>query len=239
MIARLVTLRNALTAFWVAAMLVAAPVPSGAQSATMDDFNRRLTGRVDDDTRRQVLGIAADAVARGLPADAIITKALHGASSRAAGPKIVRVVEQYRDRLDLARVSLGGRAESMELVAGAEALFMGVPGDILGQIRRSQPGGNVTIALAVTTDLVKQNVPVDVASRAVLALASGGLSDAQLIDVRKSIERDIELGTLPATATSLRVFGTADATSGSVSLRAGFRQNVAPVRAEPPALRRP
>lgn len=239
MIARLSFARTALTAFCVAVTLVAAPVPSVAQSAGMDDFNRRLTGRVDDATRQQVLAIAADAAARGLPAEAIVIKALHGASSRAPGAKIVRIVEQYRDRLDLARVSLGGRAESMELVAGAEALFMGVPGDILGHIRRSQPGSNVTVALAITTDLVKQNVPVDVASRAVLALASGGLSDAQLIDIRKSIERDIELGTLPATATSLRVFGTTDAASGTVSLRAGFRQNAAPVRPEPPTLRRP
>jgi hypothetical protein len=61
----------------------------------------------------------------------------------------------------------------------------------------------VTMALAVLADLVASGVPADSATAALLVLAPT-VRDADLVEFRRAVERDIALGAPPATATSVR-----------------------------------
>ncbi len=73
------------------------------------------------------------------------------------------------------------------------------------------------VPLAVLADLVASGVPVDSAAAAVLALA-GRARDADLIEFRRAVERDIALGAPPAAATAAAV------TAADVFVNAGARQ---------------
>jgi hypothetical protein len=66
------------------------------------------------------------------------------------------------------------------------------------------------MALSVFADLVASGVPADSAAAAVLALAPKA-RDADLVEFRRAVERDIALGAPPGTATSVRVNAGADA----------------------------
>ena len=63
------------------------------------------------------------------------------------------------------------------------------------------------MALAVLADLVAGGVPADSAAAALLVLAPTA-RDADLVEFRRAVERDIALGAPPAAATSVRVGAT-------------------------------
>ncbi|MGH7701440.1 MAG: hypothetical protein ACREMJ_13085, partial [Gemmatimonadales bacterium] len=62
---------------------------------------------------------------------------------------------------------------------------------------------SLTVPLAVLADLVARGVPPDTAAVAVLAMA--GAADDALIEFRRSVEHDIALGIVPATAAAYRL----------------------------------
>ncbi len=73
------------------------------------------------------------------------------------------------------------------------------------------------MALSVLADLVASGVPADSAAAAVLALAPKA-RDADLVEFRRAVERDIALGAPPGAATSVRLnAGALDITPGSYS----------------------
>ena len=74
--------------------------------------------------------------------------------------------------------------------------------------------------LAVLTDLVASGVPVDSAAAAVLALAASA-RDADLIDFRRAVERDIALGAAPTAATAAAAAGVFGA--NALDVNAGAR----------------
>ena len=120
--------------------------------------------------------------------------------------------------LDLARArdALGSTASPGELTAGAAALRAGASPTILTALRqtRREP---LIVPLAVLTDLVASGVPVDSAAAAVVALARRA-RDADLVEFRRAVERDIALGAPPAAATA------AAATAADLRVNAGARQ---------------
>jgi len=92
----------------------------------------------------------------------------------------------------------------------ADLVASGVPADsaaaavlVLAKLRdvRRPP---LTVALSVLADLVASGVPADSAAAAVLVLAPKA-RDADLVEFRRAVERDIALGAPPAAATSVRV----------------------------------
>src|SRR5205809_658121 len=83
-------------------------------------------------------------------------------------------------------------------------------------LRRSRRGP-LTGPLAVLADLVGSGVPVDSAAAAVLGLAARA-RDADLVEFRRAVGRDIALGAPPAAATA------APATAADVFVNAGARQ---------------
>jgi hypothetical protein len=162
--------------------------------------------RLDPETRALVVSVVDSARAAGLPSEPLIQRALEGATKGAAGTRIVAAVRRLATDLGAARSALGSRAATPELEAGVAALRAGATLDVLTKLRdaRRPP---LTMALAVLADLVASGVPVDSASAVVLALAPTA-RDAELIEFRKAVERDIALGAPPGASASVRALNT-------------------------------
>lgn len=169
--------------------------------------------RLDPETRASVIAIVDSARGVGLPPEPLIQRALEGATKGAAAPRIVAAVRRLAADLGTVRTVLGARAETPELEAAVSALRAGASVQILANLRERRRGP-LTMALAVLADLVAGGVPPDSAATAVLALAPKA-RDADLVEFRRAVERDIALGAPPAAAASTRVnAGARGATPG-------------------------
>jgi len=170
-----------------------------AQVAAQDPRLERL----DPDTRSAVVALMDSARGDGLPVEPLIQRALEGATKSAPGARIIAAVRRLTLDLGTARTALGTDASSPELEAGVAALRAGATPQILTQLRtvRRPP---LTMALSVLADLVASGVPADSAAAAVLTLAPKA-RDADLVEFRRAVERDIALGAPPGAASSVRV----------------------------------
>ncbi|HEY7194830.1 MAG TPA: hypothetical protein VH439_13905 [Gemmatimonadales bacterium] len=159
--------------------------------------------RLDPDTRAAVRAIVDSARGAGLPSEPLVQRALEGATKGATGPRIVAAVRRLSFDLGTARGALGTNASTPELEAGAAALRAGATPELLTHLRdlRKPP---LTMALSVLADLVASGVPPDSAAAAILVLAPKA-RDADLVEFRRAVERDIALGAPPGAATSVRV----------------------------------
>ncbi|HUF27086.1 MAG TPA: hypothetical protein VMM18_08925 [Gemmatimonadaceae bacterium] len=179
-----------------------APAAAGAQFT-------RLDGRVDEGTRSAIVAIADSATLAGLPAelaDKLVSRALLGASRGAAPGAIIDAVRSLAQRMGSAQQALGP-ARPVEIDAAAEALRVGVQPLTLSQLRSAQPRGAVDVALVVLVDLVQRGVPVDTASRLILALAETRVGDGVYHALREHVARDIGAGALPVVAAATRTRG--------------------------------
>ncbi len=193
----------------LAALLVGAP-------AAAQQVDPRLE-RLDAATRPVVAALIDSARTASLPTEPLVQRALEGATKGAAGDVIVAAVRRLAGDLERARDALGPTASPAELGAGAAALRAGASQATLAELRhaRRKP---LIVPLAVLADLVASGVPVDSAAAAVLSLA-GRARDADLVEFRRAVERDIALGAPPAAATA----AAATATAQSVDVNAGAR----------------
>lgn len=170
--------------------------------------------RLDPETRSLVVSVVDSARAVGLPGEPLIQRALEGVTKGAQGPRILAAVRRLATDLGTARGALGSGATTPELEAGVAALRAGAGPQVLTQLREARRPP-LTMALAVLADLVTSGVPVDSASAIVLAVAPTA-RDADLVEFRRAVERDISLGAPPGAAASVRALntgirGTADA----------------------------
>ena len=151
----------------------------------------------------------------GLPVEPLIQRALEGATKSAPGARIVAAVRRLALDLGAARTALGTDASSPELEAGVAALRAGATPQVLTQLRtvRRPP---LTMALSVLADLVASGVRADSAAAAVLTLAPKA-RDADLVEFRRAVERDIALGAPPGAASSVRVNAGANTMSDAGS----------------------
>jgi hypothetical protein len=159
--------------------------------------------RLDAETRTAVSAIVDSARATELPSEPLVQRALEGVTKGANGPRIVSAVRRLAGDLGTARTVLGSRAAASELEAGVAAMRAGASTQVLANLRSTRRG-SLTMALSVLADLVASGVPADSAAAAVLALAPNA-RDADLVDFRKAVERDIALGAPPAAAASVRI----------------------------------
>ncbi|MGH8622788.1 MAG: hypothetical protein ACRET3_11660 [Burkholderiales bacterium] len=177
-------------------MILTALVLVIAQNPALDPRYERL----DPDTRARVVAIVDSARGVGFPSEPLIQRALEGTTKNAAGDRIVAAVRRLVVDLGTARQALGSNATTAELEAGVAALRAGATPAILtrrSDVRRPP----ITMALAVLADLVASGVPADSAAAAILVLAPTA-RDADLVEFRRAVERDIALGASPAVATS-------------------------------------
>lgn len=186
-----------------------------AAAAPAQQIDPRLD-RLDGATRTAVATLVDSARAAALPTEPLIQRALEGATKRASGDVIVVAVRRLAADLARARDALGSTAAPAELTAGAAALRAGASPSILTELRRARRE-SLAVPLAVLADLVASGVPVDSAAAAVVALAARA-RDADLVEFRRAVERDIALGAPPAAATA------AAAAAASTTVNAGARQ---------------
>ena len=179
-------------------LLAGALVALGAGDLAAQDA--RLEARLDERTRTALLPVIDSARLAGLPVEPLVQKALEGASKRAAGDRIVLAVRRLAGQLGTARLALGGSAGEAELVAGASALQAGVRPDVLVALRTERRAAALTVPLGVMAELIARGVPADTAALAVTALAEAGVNDAQLVALRRDVERDIGVGAPPTSA---------------------------------------
>ena len=177
----------------IAALLIAIQIP--AQDPRL--------ARLDPDTRARVVALVDSARGLGLPAEPLVERALEGATKGAPSDRIVLAVRRLAADLGTARDALGTRSTPPELEAAVAALRAGASPQLLAKLRATRRPP-LTMALAVLADLVASGVPADSAAAAVLALAPNA-RDADLVEFRRAVERDIALGAPPSAATSIRV----------------------------------
>jgi len=194
----------------LAAMLVA------GRAVAQQQIDPRLE-RLDAATRPAVVALLDSARSALLPTEPLVQRALEGATKRASGELIVAAVRRLAAELEQARDALGSTTSPAELSAGAAALRAGASPTILADLRRTRREP-LTVPLAVLADLVASGVPVDSAAAAVLSLARRA-RDADLVEFRRAVERDIALGALPAAATA----AAASAAAQYLDMNAGAR----------------
>ena len=197
----------------VLALLATMLVAGRAAAQQLDPRLERLNAA----TRPAVAALVDSARAASLPTEPLVQRALEGATKRASGEVIVAAVRRLAVDLGRAREALGSTASPAELSAGAAALRAGASQTTLAELRhaRREP---LIVPLAVLADLVASGVPVDSAAAAVLSLAARA-RDADLLEFRRTVERDIALGAPPAAATA----AAATTTAQSLGVNAGAR----------------
>ena len=183
------------------ALLAALTLPAAAGATPIDP---RLTERLDPETAAAVGDLVEEARAKGLPADALVARALEGASRQAPGPRIVAALRNLTAALESSRAMLGNASTAAELVAGAAALAAGVPADTLARLRAARANASLVVPLVVLTDLVTRRVPIETAGAAVIAATRNRVRDAELMKLRQRIDQDIRGGASPGGATILR-----------------------------------
>src|SRR5438876_8492135 len=188
-----------------AAGALAAVLFATAAAQEPQHLNDPRLARLDTAARSMVAVAIDSARAAGLPTEPLVQRALEGATKDAPGTLIASAVQRLAADLGRARAVLGAGATPPELEAGAAALRAGAGPAVLAQLRRSRRQ-TITVPLAVLADLVASGVPVDSAAAAVLALAASA-RDADLIDLRRAVERDIALGAAPTPATAAAMAG--------------------------------
>jgi hypothetical protein len=188
------------TTLRTAALTAALATLVAAHAAAQDPRFERL----DTVARAAAAALVDSARQSGLPAEALIDRALEGAAKQAPAPRIIAALTTLLANLRGARAALGAAATTPELEAGASAIHLGVPPSALTRLRAIRSRQPLTIALSVMADLAARGVPPDSAAAAVLALAAS-LRDDQFLAFRRSVERDIELGAPPAAAASSSV----------------------------------
>ena len=191
--------------------------------------DNRLSTRLDSATAAVVSRLADSVQAAGLPSDPLIAVAFEGASRRAPSDRIVAAVRGYAAALGSARDNLGVAAVPDEIVSAAGVIVGGVAPTMLGEYRLARPSGRLTVPLVVLADLIARGVSADTAALALGAALRNGVSDDQLAEFRRRVERDIAAGARPATAMTIR----------RRDLPGVAMDGVKPARQTPPRFRRP
>ena len=191
----------------LAAMVLSPGATAAGAQGTATAAHRRLQQSLDPATYRSVNLVLDSARARGVPVEPLVNRALQATLHRTPGPRIRDAVSALAGRLAVAQAALGAASSDPEISAGANALAVGVPREILSQIRVLSPGRPVTVPLGVLTELVAREVAVARASQMVVALLRNGATPAQLVSLNDDVKHDVDAGIAPAAALDIRTRG--------------------------------
>lgn len=172
------------------------------QQQGSDSTRQQLQSRgLSADIAAQISVVARQTGERGLPARAIVDKAIEGIHKRVPPPRIVAAVRDLSARLERARNDLrsGGVAtpNGATITAAAEASAQGIArSDQVGIVRAAPSETSAASGLAVAAALVVQGLDPGTAARLVTTSYQNGRSAAQVLD-------------LPAAARALQARGVA------------------------------
>ena len=189
-------------------VLLAALVLASASAAPAFAQGTVVPGIADARARAAVEREIASAAAKGLPVRPLIAKAQEGVTKQAAGELIRVAVASQARRLEQARDLLAPSTSEAELVSGADALAVGVPGPMLKQIRAAYPvGQSVAMPLDVLTELVARGVPAKHALEQITQLMLRGATPTQIASLGASVQTDVAAGLAPDAALEVRARG--------------------------------
>lgn len=180
------------------------------------DVAARLEGRVAPDVQRAVLGVAADAAAKGLPVEPLVQKAIEGGAKGVPPDRIIAAVRAVAARLAEAARALRGadlRAPSGDVVeGGADALNAGLSAaQVTDLARASRPPYDPALTLRVAATLAALGVPPKQVLDLVSGVMSAGRGPTELLALPDQVEAGIARGATPAQAAA----GLARAAGGS------------------------
>src|ERR1051325_5415637 len=112
----------------------------------------------DREIAMQLQHIVADAQSRGLPTDPIVAKAARGVMMKVPPARVIAAAQAVAARLEQARAALAPSAVGADIMAGEDALSVGVSSDALRQVRAAGRGQSVAVPIGVLTQLVVNRV---------------------------------------------------------------------------------
>ena len=165
---------------------------------------RRLEAIPDARVRAAVAEVLRDAESRGLPLDPLVAKALEGVEKQAPPVRIEAAVRAMAARLASARSALAPHLSEAELTAGADALAVGIPADVLQRLRTLARRRSTAVPLGVLSQLVSRGVPAPQAASAVGELVTKRANDGQLLALGRAVQDDMASGVSATEALDLR-----------------------------------
>ncbi|MDZ7778426.1 MAG: hypothetical protein U5R14_00625 [Gemmatimonadota bacterium] len=174
--------------------LVAALLMPLSALAQQDPAERLLEG-LPEEVAADVMARIEAAPAQGLPSDALAHAALEGITKGRSGEEVLSAVELLVGDLGRARDALreSGRVTGDgEIEAAAAAMRMGVDGDVVSALARSQPSGrSLSVPLLVIGGLTERGLPSDRALTAVQGRLTAGAGDAGLLGDFPEVGREL------------------------------------------------
>ena len=167
-----------------------------APMAAQEDVGQRLRAALPAEGVAEVERIVAAAIEAGIPAAPLYDKALEGAAKRVPVAMILRALESYSGRLEQSMSLLGAEAANPAIVAGADALQRGVPGEALRSIGEAA-GERTPVALVVLGDLAESGIPTDGAVDVVREALSRNQEPDALLHVPAAVRRLLRDGVPP------------------------------------------
>ena len=192
--------RVLLAAVLLGAGLMSWPHPTQAQVRAEPV---ELEGITDQRTRAALLATVREAGEQGVPVELLHAKIREGIAKQSPPERIAEAVTQLAARLATARRALAPVRSTDEIAAGAGALQQGVPVAALRQLREVRPAQPLTVPLGVVTELVASGVSAPRATGRVRDLLKRGATNAQLVELSRSVQRDVAEGRVVSNALDL------------------------------------
>jgi len=181
-------------AFALAVFLTLGVTGLAAQESARSRAQRDLPAEVF----QAVAGMADEMATSGIPSEPLFNKALEGMAKRVPPARLLPAVRAYAGRLGQARGALGPTASIPLLVAGADAIQRGVPGETLRQLPSDRPRSPV--AILVLAELLESGVPTDRALAVMRQAMEQRTRDGGLLDIPVRLRRLIRDGVPPPEA---------------------------------------
>ena len=191
-------MRRTMTTVMVAATLLVIPATAVAQ----DDVISRLREVLPADVRDRVIARVEEALAHGLPGQAIANLALEGVAKGRSGAEVLAAAEALAGDLSVARDAVaqhGHQAAPAEIEAAAQAMQLGVDGEAISELARSAPSGrSLAVPIAVLGALSVRGLPSDWALAEVLSRLEARAEDPELAAVPAQADHLLAQGMQPS-----------------------------------------
>ena len=169
--------------------------------AAQEDPRERLAEVLPAEIAAQVLARIDDARSREIPGQSMASLALEGVAKGRAPQEILSAVETLATDLGRAMSALeaGGRTPARgEVEAAAAAMRMGIDGESISELARSQPSGRtLAVPMLVMAGLAERGLPSEDALARVAERMAAGPGDADLLGGFPEIGRGFGLGMMP------------------------------------------
>ena len=212
----------------VALVLASASTLPAQQAARPTSAASEVLPIANAKDRQAVERVIAQAQAKGLPVQPLISKAMEGVTKRASGSAIQEAVESLAERLEQARSLLSPSPSVAELVSGADALAIGVPAPMLKKIRAAWPKQSVVMPLDVLTELVARGIKADQALERLTTLMAQGATPAHIAGLGASVQSDVASGLAPDAALEVRARGVMSLLPSPAAQAAGAPRGKSP-----------